>query len=1266
MLLVVWLGLHFAFSARAASLQLVTDNWGTNGMPTNLSLYVYVPNNVAPNPPILVLLHYWGESAGSVFAQAQAGGIVSAADQYGFILVVPQRASDCWDYGSTQALTRDGGGETHGIAQMVRYAITQYHANADRVYVVGISCGGMMTEALLGVYPDLFKAGVAFAGVPIGGAWSPVTHTATEWGDLARACYPAFTGHRPRVQLWHGTADSIVSYSNHVEAILQWGNVLGLSSTPTYSNTLTIAGITNQWTRLVWVDSCSNVVLDAWTEIGGGHGTDANLNAQYVIPFLGLDKVGPVDPGDPDVFCGHFQRGRPTLNAARTTFVADNGERLRGPYTSTEWTPASTQVAMIKGMGFNALHLYAEAFDRNYPASGSTAPGYAVANVDSIVAQTRTNGLYLVMTIGNGAWNGDYNAAYITNFWKFYAARYANETHVLFEIQNEPVAWGPPYSATNATPPGALEMEVATYRIIRQYAPNTPVLLFSYAVLGDSGGASAALTDIHAFNTNVFGSANAVWTNEAVAFHGYAGASAMSNAVAQIIAAGYPCFMTEFAGGVWGTGVGGLDAAAVAHLERLGVSWLTFQYIPPTGVSDDVTDPKRYMDIVNWSGLSWTPDFGNWPPVRGPYGNGGYPWTTPDYNGSGLLTGSLRIQAENFDSGGEGVAYHDLTATNLAGQYRTNEAVDIETTTDTGGGYDVTSTASGEWLEYTIHVSQPGLYSLALRVAGTSAGSLQVLAGGINGTNLTGAWTVPATGGAQTWTTISNTVFLTPGQQILHLDVLSGGFNLNWLQLSPVTTGIMADGAYKLLNRASALAVTAVPASNLVNAASYTGSTAQQWNLQHIGGGEYKITSVNNGWSLVSGSGFYWWINKRYLVQAAGDGYYRLVAVDSGYCFESAITNQSVIGEKVASGSANQQWAILAPAALAFPTGLDARAVAWDQIALTWKAVAGATSYNVKRATTSGGPYTTIATGITALSFTDVVASVRAGYSYVVSATVNGSETGDSPEAAVRFPKLTGSIIGTAGSWNNSGNTITNVFDGSLSTFFDAPSGNGAWAGLDFGAGVTNSITQINYCPRAGYESRMVGGVFQGANQANFSDAVTLFTVTNSPASGQFSSASIPNAAAFRFVRYLSPDGGWGNVAEVEFYGYSASGCATLLTPFQSWQLQYFGCTNCAPALPDADSDGDGMSNTNEFLAGTDPTNNASAFQILSITATNSDIVVTWQSATGKTNYLQGGELTNYTDVAGPIVITATPTNATDSGGSTNAGPRFYRIHLVP
>ena len=1223
-LLAVCLGLFAALPAKAASLQLV-PNWGASGVPTNLSMYVYVPDHLAPNPPILVLLHYWGGGASGVFAEAQAGGIVAAADQYGFIMVVPQNP-DCWDVNSTATLTHDGGGHTQGIAQMVQYAINTYQANSNCVYVTGTSCGGMMTEALLAVYPDIFKAGVAFSGQVVGGVWTPITHTAQEWGDIVRACYPGYSGPRPRVQLWHGTADSIIDYSNQVEAIMQWGNVLGLNTDPTTTTTVIIPNITNQWTHQVWKDTNGATLLDAWTEINGPHGTDANLSARYVIPFLGLDKVGPADLG------AGGQRGRPKLNAARTTFVADNGQPLRGPFTSTEWTSATTydQIAKMKALGFNAVHLYGESFDPSYPTNGSTAPGYATSRIDSIVQSTRDLGLYLVITIGNGAANGKYNQAYITNFWNLYSARYANETHVLFEIQNEPVAWGPPYSSPTATPPGALDMEVAAYKAIRANAPNTPVLLFTYAVLGDSGGASAVLTDIHAFNTNVFGTASVVWTNEAVGFHGYAGATAMSNAVSQIIAAGYPCFMTEFGGGVWGTGVAGLDAYAVADLERLGVSWLTFQYIPPTGVSDDVTDPKRYQDVVNWSGLSWPPDFGNWPPVRGAYGNGGYPWTTPDYNGSGLLTGSLRIQAENFDSGGEGVAYHELTATNLGGQYRTNEAVDIETTSDAGGGYDVTGTAAGEWLEYTIYVSEPGLYNLALRVAGTSAGSVQVLAGGINGTNLTGTWAVPATGGAQTWTTISNTVFLTPGQQVLHLDVLSGGFNLNWLQLSPVTSGIIADGTCKLLNGASTLAVTGVSSNNTVIASSYTGSTAQQWSLQHIGGGEYKITCVNNGWSLTSG-GFYFWNNNHYLIQAAGGGYYRIVPTGNGYCFETTAGNPAVIDEQVSAGSLNQRWAILSPAAPAFPTGLSAVAAGSTTAYLTWNAVTGATSYNVKRATNSGGAYTTIATGVATTNYTDTGLSVGVKYFYVVSAVSGVTESLNSTEAQLRYPKLNGAIIGTAGSWNNSGNTITNVFDANLSTFFDAAAGNGDWAGLDFGVGVSNVITQINYCPRSGYESRMVGGIFQGANNTNFTGAVTLFTVAAQPASGAFTTVNISNTTAFRCVRYLAPDGGYGNVAELEFYGY----------PFANPVLAPSGLSALAVS-------------TSQINVAWNALTNAASYNFKRST-TNGGPYLTIASGVTATNYSDGGLAggTTYYYVVSAMVATNETPNSTQAAATT-------------
>ena len=88
-LLAVGFGLFAVAPARAASLQPV-NNWGASGVPSYISMYIYVPDKLATNPPILVVSHFCGGGASAVFGQAQGGGIVSAADTYGFIMIFPQ------------------------------------------------------------------------------------------------------------------------------------------------------------------------------------------------------------------------------------------------------------------------------------------------------------------------------------------------------------------------------------------------------------------------------------------------------------------------------------------------------------------------------------------------------------------------------------------------------------------------------------------------------------------------------------------------------------------------------------------------------------------------------------------------------------------------------------------------------------------------------------------------------------------------------------------------------------------------------------------------------------------------------------------------------------------------------------------------------------------------------------------------------------------------------------------------------------------------
>ena len=138
--------------------------------------------------------------------------------------------------------------------------------------------------------------------------------------------------------------------------------------------------------------------------------------------------------------------------------------------------------------------------------------------------------------------------------------------------------------------------------------------------------------------------------------------------------------------------------------------------------------------------------------------------------------------------------------------------------------------------------------------------------------------------------------------------------------------------------------------------------------------------------------------------------------------------------------------------------------------------------------------------------------------------------------------------------------------------------------------------------------------------------------------------------------------------------------CTGSVTPppdaFQTWQNQYFGCTDCAQAQADADPFGKGMSNTNQFLAGLDPTNPASLFRIISVAPQGNDLMITWTSAGAHTNTLQAtasggtnGYGTNFTDISGPIILQGSggmTTDYVDVGGSTNVPARFYRVRLVP
>jgi beta-glucanase (GH16 family) len=135
------------------------------------------------------------------------------------------------------------------------------------------------------------------------------------------------------------------------------------------------------------------------------------------------------------------------------------------------------------------------------------------------------------------------------------------------------------------------------------------------------------------------------------------------------------------------------------------------------------------------------------------------------------------VEAEDYDLGGQDVAYHDAEANNNGGAYRPGEGVDLESTTDAGLGFDVGWTAPGEWIEYTVDVTA-GTYDIEMRVASASSGGTLHIE--FDEVDRTGPVTFDATGGWQEWTTVrAEVVTLGAGVQTMRMVMDTGGFNVN-------------------------------------------------------------------------------------------------------------------------------------------------------------------------------------------------------------------------------------------------------------------------------------------------------------------------------------------------------------------------------------------------------------------------------------------------------------------------------------------------------
>ena len=305
----------------------------------------------------------------------------------------------------------------------------------------------------------------------------------------------------------------------------------------------------------------------------------------------------------------------------------------------------------------------------------------------------------------------------------------------------------------------------------------------------------------------------------------------------------------------------------------------------------------------------------------------------------------------------------------------------------------------------------------------------------------------------------------------------------------------------------------------------------------------------------------------------------------------------------------------LATASVNAPTNLVATP-GETQVALSWSAVSGATGYNVKRGYVSGGPYTVVGSA-TGTSYIDTSLAVGSPYYYVVSTVSGVAESINSAEAsATTMPPP------------------------------PAPSGLTATGG--------DAQVTLTWTASPGAASYQV----KRSTTSNGSYALVASGVTGT----SFTDTGLINDTTYYYV-----------VSAVNLGGESANSTqasGTTYTTLQKWRLTYFGTmSNSGNAADTADPDGDGWTNSQEFLTGTDPTNAASTLKVTGLTiGSDGNITVSFSTVSGKayrverSDTLQAGSWSVLQD---NITGTGDTFQVIDVGGAGQP-KRFYRVVLIP
>ena len=488
------------------------------------------------------------------------------------------------------------------------------------------------------------------------------------------------------------------------------------------------------------------------------------------------------------------------------------------------------------------------------------------------------------------------------------------------------------------------------------------------------------------------------------------------------------------------------------------------------------------------------------------------------------------VQAANYDTGGQGIAYNVSSVNGTANSYR-SDGVDLEATSDSGGGNDLAWTAAGQWFKYTVNVATAGTYTLNIRAASTSGVSDAFHLTDAAGNALTGAEAIPATGGAQTWTTVSDTVTLSAGQQTITVDQDNAGWSLHYLALS---TGVYTTPS--TLNFGS-LAVGQTSSAQSVSVLNPTNSAAAVSSIAITG----PFAETNNCGSSIAAGGSCT-ASVTFTPTASG--------AQSGVL---TVTAGGTTSTTTLSGTGTAPGAVLSasPGALSFPSEVVGTAAPSQTVAVTNSGTSSATVSSV--AVT--GPYTetnncsTIAVNgscTVTVGFTPTASGANPG-TLTITSNANNSPTTVSLSGNGIGSNTNLALAGTmTASSNASGFPAANANDGNTSSYWESLDGAAYPQTLTANLGQSYPLGTVTLTlpPSTAWSTRTETlAVLGSTNGTSYTTLIPSANYTFNPATGNTVSFNLPSGTNDQYLELsFTANTGWSAAQVSEFEIFPATG----------------------------------------------------------------------------------------------------------------------------